>query len=215
MSRLDDFLAHHVEGYLFYDLRTMSRDDADGKGVGYPILMSCCAGIEFLGALRSNVRFEAHGRGKDYFAEFWRNCLYPPPSLHTALDEPVYQLIRHGIAHSFITKGNIGVLRHDPAVHLTRDANGQFVVDAVQLAIDLQNAYTAFVRPVLTDPTRSVEKASMEQRLTEMESDFGDQATKKGVPPASAGAQPGAQITSSLTPSVVARGATGPLPPGP
>ena len=198
MSRLDDFLAHHVEGYLFHDIRFLERDDENGRGVGYPLLMTCCAGIEFLGALRSHNRFKAHGMGYQYFTEYWRSCLYPVPSSNNTHDQLTYQLMRHGIAHSFFTKGGTGVVRKQPHLHFTQGQHGLLLIDAVQLGRDLIDSYAAHVKPVLTDASRGGQKAVMEMRLSEMESDFGAQAIKQG----------GAIVSASLSPVV---GATVPI----
>lgn len=217
MSRLDDFLAHHIEGYLFYDIRFMTRDDEEGGGIGFPMLMTCCAGIEFLGALRSQSRFRAHGTGNEYFTEYWESCLYPAPSLRSAYHNSVYQLIRHGIAHSFFTKGNIGVVRKQPDRHFVLDAtSGLVLVDAVQLGLDLISSYNMHVKPVLMDPDRTSEKATMESRLCEMESDFAIQAAKLSARFLASGmasptSEPG--LTGAITQSagIGASGPTGPL----
>lgn len=219
MSRLDEFLAHHVDKYLFYDIRFMERDDEAGGGVGYPMLMTCCAGIEFLGALRSRSRFQAHSKGSQYFTDYWQACLYPNPSAYNAYHTQVYQLVRHGIAHSFFTKGSIGVVRKRPALHFTRNADGLLLIDAVQLGRDLIASYSEHVKKVLSDPTRAAEKGVMETRLAEMEADFGAQAATHGAgfPAAtSSGATgPAALITQSAAVSSATDGPTGPLPPKP
>lgn len=219
MSRLDEFLAHHVEKYLFYDIGFMERDDETGGGVGYPMLTTCCAGIEFLGALRSKSRFQAHNKGSQYFTDYWQACLYPSPSAYNSFHAQVYQLVRHGIAHSFFTKGSIGVVRKQPALHFTRDANGLLLIDAVQLGRDLIASYLAHVKPVLSDPARTVEKRVMETRLAEMELDFGAQAATHGAgfpAPATLGATgPSGFITQSAAISSATGGPTGPLPPRP
>jgi hypothetical protein len=215
MSRLDDFLAHHVEKYLFYDIRFMEQDDANGGGVGYPMLMTCCAGIELLGALRSTSRFQTHGCGDKYFADYWQNCLYPPPSRFAGHHARVYQLVRHGIAHLFFTKGNIGVVRKQPTLHFMSDRSGLFLIDAVQFGRDLIDSYTRAVKPILSDPARLAEKAGMEARLAEMESEFGSQATRHAgasAPNAHLGAT-GPTTQSAASASSRPGGALGPTGP--
>ncbi len=216
MSRLDEFLSHHVENYLFYDIGFMERDDEMGGGVGYPMLMTCCAGIEFLGALRSRSRFQARGLGYQYFREYWGACLYPNPPFN-AFDVQVYQLIRHGIAHSFVTKGHIGVVRKQPHLHFKQGANNLLLVDAVQLGRDLKASYLAAIKPILTDPARSAEKVEMEKRLTEMEADYATQAATHGlgfsgsVPTGVTGAVGSVTQSTTVFPGVT--GPTGPLLP--
>ena len=213
MSRLDDFLAHHIKGYLFHDISFMEREDEKGRGVGYPLLMTCCAGIEFLGALRSRRQFNAHGMGNQYFADYWQSCLYPVPSPHRTYDQLVYQLMRHGIAHSFFTKGEIGVVRKRPDLHFTRDQNGLLLVDVVQLGRDVINSYDAYIEPVLTDASRASEKVDMERRLSEMESDFSVQAMKQSGAVASANPSPVIGATGPITQSVAPSPSSGPSGP--
>jgi len=214
MSHLDDFLVHNIEGYLFYDLRTMERDDPDGKGVGFPLLMSTCAGIEFFGALFSTSRFRPFGPGCEYFGEYWRSMLYSPPSPHAAFGDPTYQLIRHGIAHTFLLKGDVGVVRKQPSLHFTRDGQGMLLIDAVQLARDFVESYEKRVKPLLSAGASPGPRSNMEQRLLEMEADFKDQATKHGVSFLNAPMMSAtAPMTQSLPPAGTLGGPTGPLAP--
>lgn len=216
MSRLDDFLSHNIEGYLFKDLRMMERDDPDGNGVGYPLLMSACAGIELLGALLSSTRFDTWNHGHVYFGEYWRDVLYASPSPHSSYGAPVYQLVRHGIAHAFFPKGEIGVLRNDSSRHFGRDSNGLLLIDAVQLARDLVTSYENRVKPHLAAATPNAVRTNMEAQLTEMERVYHNQASTHGAPLAAApllGAT--GPVTRSLAPSISnpsLAGPSGPLP---
>lgn len=196
----------------------MERDDEAGKGVCYPMLMTCCAGIEFLGALRSVSPFQTQGAGSRYFAEFWQSCLYPNPSPHNGFGEVVYQLIRHGIAHSFFTKGSIGVVRKQPHLHFTRDANGLLLVDAVQMGRDVIASYLTHIKPVLTDPARIAIRAAMETRLNEMERSYGAEASKHpasfpatGISSLEGQTGPTGPATQSVVPAPSITGPVGPL----
>jgi hypothetical protein len=74
-------------------------------------------------------------------------------------------------------KGNIGVVRKKPQCHFTFDPNnGMLLIDAVLLGDDLIRSCKLYVQPILTDPARANEKANMESRLTEMETEFANQA---------------------------------------
>jgi hypothetical protein len=169
MSRLDQVLAHNIDGYLAWDVGSMSLDDADGRGVGYPLLMATCAGIEFLGALLSPTEFQVHGQSSANFVRYWGDVLYPSPSPNSGFGQLIYGLARCGIAHGFLLKGEVRVIRHEPQLHLKRDADGNFVVDAVQLARDFLNSYWFRIARDLTDPAKAALRARMESRLSEME----------------------------------------------
>lgn len=177
MNRLDDVLSHNIEGFLYYDLATMAADDPHGGGVAYPILTSTCAGIEFLGALLSKMPFRSFGRSASYFGAYWREYLYPPPSDRAELGKAIYKLVRNGLAHSFAMKGRIGTLRKKSELHLVRDPKGVLVIDAVQLARDFMESYHSRIKPLLT--IDGDVRASMQQRLSEMESVYEAEAEKQ------------------------------------
>jgi hypothetical protein len=216
MSRLDDFLAHNIDGYLMYDLRTMQVDDADGKGVGFPLLMSTCAGIEFLGALLSSNSFNTFGKGYVYFGDYWKSALYPAPSPYTGFGDPTYQLVRHGIAHTFLLKGDVGVTRNDPGSHFKRDSTGILMIHAVQLARDFIDSYEHRVKSHLDPAAPPAVRQRMEARLSEIESVYQAQSLHHGSAFQSApllGAT--APITQSNAPAGTPGGPTGPLPAAP
>jgi hypothetical protein len=60
-----------------------------------------------------------------------------------ALDEAVYQLLRHGIAHCYAGKPRTLVTRHQPTSHLST-AGETLYVDADALASDFRRAYSTF-----------------------------------------------------------------------
>lgn len=206
MTDVEAFLKRNIEGYLFYDLRAMQQDDANGEGVGYPLVMSTCAGIEILGALLSASAFNNRpGTGSGYFNAFWRDYLYPPPSVNGAVGDTLYQLVRHGIAHGYVLKGNIGVLRKRPELHLATDASGLLYIDAVELSNNLMAAYRTRVVPILAKTVGPVSRASMQDRLTEMEATYLAQAAKNQIFSLPASLTPPAATTAisqSAVPSV-------------
>src|SRR5579871_1259328 len=93
-QRLEEFLAHMIEGYLAFDLVQLK-----GARVGYPLIMTSCGAIELFGALLSEKRFAAE-RGRDYFVWFWKKHLYPGQKSRVVANA-VYTLVRNGIAHQF------------------------------------------------------------------------------------------------------------------
>ena len=175
MTDLKAFLQHNVEGYLFGDLREMQR-----VPIGYPLLMTTFAGIELLGALLSTSRFNTH-HGSVYFTSYWKTHLYPGLKDTEAIGNVLYQLVRHGIAHGFLLKGRMAVVRSQPGVHLTQDSSGVIYVDAVQLATDLMDSFTAQVKPLVRSTGGGVDVTSMAARLREMDADYRAQAAKLPV----------------------------------
>jgi hypothetical protein len=145
------FLERYVEGYLFQDLRRMAeielRDGEEYGAVGYPMVLTALAGVELLGALTSSVAFDPFA-GKARFREFWSDYLYPDASDRRQLADAVYTLVRHGLAHSAMTKPTIWVTKGAPILHLRRPrADVAFVIDATSIATDLENAYWQRVKP--------------------------------------------------------------------
>jgi hypothetical protein len=197
MSDLEAFLRHNVEGYLFGDLREMQKIE-----VGYPLLMTTFAGIELMGALLSSNPFQAHSRGADYFKSYWKGYLYPNLTDSEMIGGVLYQLMRHGIAHGFVLKGPIGVVRNEPVIHLRRDTSGIIYVDAVRLADDFMASYSVYVKPLVTSDT-ATGATSIGQRLAEMDSAYQAQASK--LSPLSAFAfgpiAETAAISQSITPN--------------
>jgi len=77
------------------------------------------------------------GDGRFHFAHFWETYLYAASPRKDA-GAPLYQLVRHGVAHVFGTKGPIKVTKNTPAWHLVRDpSDGSVHIDATQLALDV------------------------------------------------------------------------------
>jgi hypothetical protein len=180
MADLNGFLQKNVEGYLFEDLRTMkAASPAPSKqegAVGYPLLMSAFAGIELLGALLSPTEFDKDN-GSHYFSSFWKDYLYSGDPCRAAAGNTLYKLARHGLAHVYVTKGDISVCKGDPTMHLVRALDGSICVDAAQLADDLEHCYNSKVKPLVTG-SGAINGASMSMRLGEMEAAYRAQAAQ-------------------------------------
>ena len=172
MTALEQFIVHNVEGYLFGDLRRLQTIE-----VGYPLLMTTFAGVELLGALTSASSFGVN-KGFAYFLSYWENYLYPQGKNSRQIGEVLYQLVRHGIAHGFVLKGPIGVLRSDSASHLTIDPSGLILVDAVQLSNDFMKSFSDNVKPLLSTTSGAVNALSLGSRLSEMTALYEMQAKK-------------------------------------
>lgn len=174
-EELRGFLKHNVEDYLFGDIATMiAAAPLAGREFGalhYPLVASCFAGIELLGGLLTAEQFD-RDLGRQYFAEFWGQQLYrEQPDVGPAL----YRLVRHGLAHVYLTKGDFRISKGLQGMHLTRDASGAVWVDGAQLGRDLEHAYTRTIRAELG--TGSTREASMRKRFAEMVGQYSKQAT--------------------------------------
>lgn len=75
------------------------------------MVMTALSGIEVLGVLISRSTFNEHN-GAARFADFWRNYLYVERPAFKRLDSLVYEFVRHGLAHSFMTKPMVVVTKH-------------------------------------------------------------------------------------------------------
>lgn len=182
---IDEFLKDYAEGYLFEDLTSMSAIQLEAprdKGAcGYSMISATLAGIELLGGLLSGAPFQRdpNGRrvnlGNQYFTFYWDNCMAARQPGYRGYASLFYNLLRHGIAHTFLAKSNLIVTKETPAEHLRRNGEGFLVVDAVQLYIDFKASYFAYVRPVLDNPVQDgglSTRANMQNRLNEMIADY-------------------------------------------
>jgi hypothetical protein len=179
MADLDAFLTKNVEGYLLGDLETLkaARPPAgrtDGAA-GYPLLASAFAGIELLGGLGSPTKFN-RSDGATYFERFWRGCLYPNHALRGNAGPVLYQLARHGLAHAFVVKGDLLVVKGAPGWHLVRTSSGAVSIDAVELADDLKEAYWKRFKPLLSQ-SGAVNRTTIAAQLDEMERQYHAQAS--------------------------------------
>lgn len=164
---LEEYLKKMIEGYLFGDLKLMSDHP-----LGFPPLMASFAGIEFLGGLVHPDPFKAHGCGRAYFKLYWSQFLYPSHVRSADEADAIYQLVRHGIAHSFVPKGPIAV-GQTAGNHLKRlAANDWIIVDPVALSADLQASYSGRFRDLFDDHEMV---GRMEGQLRLMHESYGDQ----------------------------------------
>jgi hypothetical protein len=176
VDRLAAFLSKNVEGYLFKDLETLKDAEPSTKPgdgfVGYPMLMTACAGIELFGALSSPNTFQARGKSAEYFANWWENYLYPNDPEKSA-GPCLYRLVRCGLMHGFLTKGDILVVKDRRELHLKLKDPGpapppgraQVYIDPVKLAEDLVTSFGLIKSDV---DARRPKAASMADRFDEM-----------------------------------------------
>lgn len=137
---LDEFLYQYVEGYLFCDLQKMGDikliEGEDFGAAGYSMLTATTAGMELLGWLArdSETKFE-HKTWKSgqNFCYFWDNFFTKQnPKKYTSKGKLIYELVRNGLAHSYIAKPGILVTKGHPEYHMN------ISTEPYQLTIDVQ-----------------------------------------------------------------------------
>jgi|GEM_PF-5069387 len=143
---LTRFLKEYIEQYLLSDLRNMvayekTIDVKHDGHLGYPLFISCAAGIETLGVLLTEKEDDFTESGASGFDHYWRTYLYKDlPERNVARN--IYALVRNGIAHNFAAKlPTIGTRMPDR--HL-KVVDGVPYIDATKLASDFEWSYEQF-----------------------------------------------------------------------
>ena len=162
---LDEYLAQFVEGYLFEDLRSMAAvkltEPQIYGGVGYPMVATTLAGIELLGILTSDA-FTSRG-GDKRFRDFWQQYLYPHCPERQPIATAIYELVRHGLAHTYTPKPSFVVTKGWDGRHMCRSEDS-FWIDSLTFADELIESYDLRVKPRLAD---AAFKRKMHNRFTE------------------------------------------------
>jgi hypothetical protein len=199
MSDLEAFLELNIENYVFSDLERMKTIE-----VGFPVLMTVFSAVELLGALLSLSRFDPY-KGSKYFKSYWANYLYLGRPNSEAQGQCIYQLVRHGIAHSYLMKGTIGVAAGSPQDHLKIRPPGYLYIDCRGLGDDFRSSYETSVRPLIHTLTGTPSGVTMSDRLAEMEADYAKQAKDEKIEtvfdPAPTPSAPPAGATAPVTQS--------------
>ena len=166
---IDDFLNQIVEGYLFEDLDNMATikltPGKNAGAAGYPMVASVNSGIELLGTLLSPTPYNPKN-GNEYFCNYWQQILAPFSNKYSlkGLDKLVYNLVRHGIAHTFATKVGVLVTKGAEHLHLNIDTTiPQIHIDAVRYYQDLKKSYFKYFIPLL-----ATQRSAMQARLAEL-----------------------------------------------
>lgn len=152
----DGYIEKYIEGYLFSDLNSISRDIQKDKHPGnaaYLMMLSICSGIEFMGVLLKENSSRVEGDLIDTSGAFGHYCKH-----YLSLIDPNYkifcelgrELIRNGIVHSFATKGKVGITRlgardESHLVRYTKD--GIIVINPEYLLEDFYESYIKYVKP--------------------------------------------------------------------
>ncbi len=176
---LDSLLTLVVEGYLFNDVENMlgiTLSDGQQYGAaGYPVVMAINAGIELLGSLQSRSSYDKNN-GRVYFCDYWQLGLHninPRYSL-VGIDELVYNLVRHGIAHIYAAKLGIKVSKDKPDKHLEID----FETNTLQ--INIETYYSDFKKSYFDyfKLTSKQNGQQMQLRLNEIVDQYGQDSNK-------------------------------------
>jgi hypothetical protein len=114
-----------------------------------------------LRSVRLSERFEPYDGAKQ-FDHFWKQGLYPSDPARADLAPTIYELVRHGLAHAFVTKPMILVTKNKGTKNHLRQNAGVLTVDCLALADDFRAAYERFVRPQLLAPAQ---RAALQNQL--------------------------------------------------
>lgn len=175
---IEDFLKRFVEGYLFHDLENMVTlkplKGQDDGAAGYPMIMTTLAGVELLGGLISPTPFNQYD-GNNYFLDYWDRCLSITNPDYENLGKLFRQLVRHGLAHSFLAKHGVFVTKMEtnstsPKFQIDLQRK-EIYIDCIQFFLDFKKSYETFIQPVaFSSASLSItSKATMQQRLDEMD----------------------------------------------
>jgi hypothetical protein len=169
---IEEFFTQFVDGYLLNDLKSMADVTVPAGqtsgGVGYPIVTTTLAGMELLGELlMPNTDAFDGNKGNDYFLNYWDNYFAVQNSAYTGLGRLFRQLMRNGIAHTFVAK---------PGVMVEKGTNRQMSIDRTRQEIyidcnvfykEFEDSYLKLVRPILdgSASARATTKDNMQTRF--------------------------------------------------
>ena len=186
INTLHEFLDKYIEGYLLKDLMSVKNDISPDKHPGnaaYLMTAAICAGIEFLGTLSTEQEVLAgcnhcgkpeQIRNKFPLDHYCKYYLAQVDSRYKNLGPVLRELIRNGIAHSFATKGNIGITRvsRSDDLHLVRmTKEGFLVINSDRFYDDFAKSYLDFFKPdISTDKDKEQLALENYQRLKSQKS---------------------------------------------
>lgn len=182
---IEEFLTKHIEGYLLCDLEKMAEIKLEPPetygAVGYPMIATVLSGIELLGGILSINSFDKNG-GNEYFDNYWKNYLSKSCSRYEVENlAPLFRnLVRHGLAHTFLAKPGILVTKDASDTHLQIDTQRQELsIDSVEFYRDFKKSYTEQVRPIVFEQPASIltTKDNMQARLNEMEKVYSEDSS--------------------------------------
>jgi hypothetical protein len=187
------FYSNNIDGYLLSDLREMNKIKVEGAGnCGYPMLMSILSGMELLGGLMDDKKWNSND-GRKYFDNFYSGYFKNLHSDYSAenIENEIYSLIRNKLAHTFLTALKFQVAKNSEDSPVTK--RGLFIrLDVGLIFNDFEKSVRALKVELLDNPELA---KIFEQRL-------GDIIKKYGPIPTDVvrlAAQPNVTISGSLS----------------
>lgn len=170
LRHLEEYLDQCIDGYLLADLESITTripPDLHPGAASYPMVLATCAGMEFLGALLRPTSEDEFNEddGIKYFGHYWKHYLSKVNPQYEKYGEVTRTLVRNGLAHLFITKPKIGIVKSDPSRHLKTEGE-HLIIGAVQLYEDFKKSYIEYAKPVILDGKDGTQLAS--RRLRQM-----------------------------------------------
>lgn len=130
-------LALGIEGYLLGDLESMGTEIQPKEigACGYPMMMAVLAGSELLAALTSDAA------ETNRIETYWTTFMAKVDPRYGYLGRIAKELARNGIAHSYLTRLGVQVVRGNPTRHLTRSTSGELIFDCIELTDHFRESY--------------------------------------------------------------------------
>jgi len=190
---IDDFLKRFVEGYLFHDLENMAKitlpQGQNDGAAGYPIVATTLAGMELLGnLLMPNISpFDPKNKSNDYFLNYWDHYFSKQNPAYTGLGRLFRQLIRNGIAHTFVAKPGIFVEKNTNRQMSLDLSRQEIYIDYNVFSKEFEDSYWKLVRPIVdgTATSASTTKSNMQARLNDVSRVYSNDSIRlfSGLPP--------------------------------
>ncbi|HVY72695.1 MAG TPA: hypothetical protein VG984_01425 [Candidatus Paceibacterota bacterium] len=205
---VDAYLKEYIEGYLFKDIEGIQKGipmplpPGEFGTAAYPILMSCLAGMEMLGYLlmRDGKGFEIKPRvGETRFLNYWDNYFSKQNTVYTGLGEIFYVLLRHGLAHAFLSKHGIWVTRGTREDTKVNTRSRSISLDADVFFEEFKRSYFDLAKPVILTGSQAQLDDFLAKSQTQSDKEF-EELDKRGI------------ARDDLTYDMRARGASGPAP---
>ena len=157
---LKKYLEDYIEGYLIGDLDNLTKKVVriDTFNCSFVIIMTICAGIEFLGLLLDTSEGidnkDIDKRSKSSFTYYWKTYLKKYEG--KLKSEDAYNLVRNGLAHCFMVKHGIGTIRLRPEENLEIGYKGTekvLKIDADTFFTDFKSSYEEAKKTMLDGNT--------------------------------------------------------------
>ena len=176
---IKDFLKQLIEGYLFYDLDSMSKIAlTPGQYIGaanYPIVLSTISGMEILGfILQPDNNLFSNRKGDEYFGYYWDEYFAEHEPKYKHLKKLFRKLIRHGLAHTFLTKNQIYITKGSNKQILINSKQNKVCFDAIVFYKDFFDSYNNLVKPIINNVTLNPKTSlqNMQLKLDSLEDQY-------------------------------------------